>query len=985
MRFFVVLKVSLRVVFIAILSFVGNTTYAQGRIDISGKVISKKSGEPLPNTPILIKELDIFSVTTSEGTFEFKNIPPGEYSFFVRSLGYQVYEKLISITPSFDNFMIKLAPKSLTLEKIEVVATQGGGVTTSSMMNQQAIEHIQPTNINDIMQLLPGNLVHSDQKLNSIKQLSIRSLKQSDYGLGVPLIIDGAIMENDHNMQVLSSTSTPLTTARQGIDIRQFSTDNIESVAVIRGIPSVEYGNMTSGGVIVRTKSGKSPLQLRVKTDPNIKLLSVGQGIDLNQNRGVLNVDLDYTLSNASLTEPTAKYSRVNFNLGHSITPRQAFSLTSKLSLGYGQSKQNNDPDIIREYLLVNRNMRIRGTLNGSWRPSKPWLSRIDFNLSAGVQDQLFHEKKHIAGTQSGTFSPYDTATVAGIHEGLFTKRFYQYWQKVHGKPIDFQSKIIARLIDRYGKINNSAMIGFSFSSKGNRGRGKSFDLQNPPTLSSVSILRERAYADIPFLNNLSIFAEDKITIPIGKKKLDFQGGLRLNTVLPNKSYILENRTKLEPRFNARYVIAESNKALSHLSLRAGWGLTSRTPTMSQLFPEPVYYDRLVFSHTEPTKDNFDLSYGFNLFEVVKRTDNVNTELKMPVTRKAELGIDFSIKGISGEIVYFNEYTKNRFGAIKSLEPYNYNLYGYSSLNTIISYPTGSRFRFDSNSQALYVSTPGAQETQVPMLPDTIWRSYTMHGNQGGDLRKWGIEFTINFGQLKPIRTTIHLNGAYLREEFFNNNLVSATASQLTTSSDRAKYIGFYPGSTTPGNGRIHDRLNTTFRFITHIPRVGFVTTLTSQIIWHEGSQTRDCFNGENHVYYYSGEDFVSEKIYGERIYSVKDKTKYVDPLFLMDKKGNRIPFTDQMSRDPQYRLTALLNTNHPTDFMKETYTPGLLLNLRLSKKVGDFATIAFFANNFLNMRGIRKLKFNGKLYKNFTGKTQNPPPYFGAEIKFNI
>jgi hypothetical protein len=47
---------------------------------------------------------------------------------------------------------------------------------------------------------------------------------------------------------------------------------------VIRGIPSVEYGDLTSGAVIIKSKAGKEPLNIRVKTDPRIYQASAGRG-----------------------------------------------------------------------------------------------------------------------------------------------------------------------------------------------------------------------------------------------------------------------------------------------------------------------------------------------------------------------------------------------------------------------------------------------------------------------------------------------------------------------------------------------------------------------------------------------------------------------------------------------------------------------------------------------------------------------------------
>lgn len=58
---------------------------------------------------------------------------------------------------------------------------------------------------------------------------------------------------------VLSGTETPASLAggaspAGGTDVRSISTENIESIQIVRGIPSVEYGDLTSGAVIINTK-----------------------------------------------------------------------------------------------------------------------------------------------------------------------------------------------------------------------------------------------------------------------------------------------------------------------------------------------------------------------------------------------------------------------------------------------------------------------------------------------------------------------------------------------------------------------------------------------------------------------------------------------------------------------------------------------------------------------------------------------------------
>lgn len=60
--------------------------------------------------------------------------------------------------------------------------------------------------------------------------------------------------------------------------MRAISTDNIESVEIVRGIPSAEYGNLTSGMVKIKRITRSTPFTARFKADEYSKLFSAGKG-----------------------------------------------------------------------------------------------------------------------------------------------------------------------------------------------------------------------------------------------------------------------------------------------------------------------------------------------------------------------------------------------------------------------------------------------------------------------------------------------------------------------------------------------------------------------------------------------------------------------------------------------------------------------------------------------------------------------------------
>lgn len=104
--------------------------------------------------------------------------------------------------------------------------------------------------IGDMFQLLPGNL-SVNPNLNGVGQAAIREIgSNANNALGAAVIVDGAPLSNDGNLQALSPSlagsasnqsqngMSDQTTAGKGVDLRSVSPDNVESMEVIRGIPS---------------------------------------------------------------------------------------------------------------------------------------------------------------------------------------------------------------------------------------------------------------------------------------------------------------------------------------------------------------------------------------------------------------------------------------------------------------------------------------------------------------------------------------------------------------------------------------------------------------------------------------------------------------------------------------------------------------------------------------------------------------------------
>ena len=200
---------------------------------------------------------------------------------------------------------------------------------SKSLIGEDAIRHVQPKSLNDLLQLVPGNLIENPN-LNNLGQAHIREIEDDDNNaLGTLVVVDGTPLSNESNLQVVSPSKfgansgmqsdgmSEQTTAGRGVDLRTVSAGNIESMEVIRGIPSVEYGNLTSGVVVVKTKAGHTPWEAKFQTDPNSKQVFAGKGFNLKRG-GAANFSVDWSQSWADTRKHYMGYDRITASAGYS-------------------------------------------------------------------------------------------------------------------------------------------------------------------------------------------------------------------------------------------------------------------------------------------------------------------------------------------------------------------------------------------------------------------------------------------------------------------------------------------------------------------------------------------------------------------------------------------------------------------------------------------------------------------------------------------
>ncbi|MEG1585622.1 MAG: TonB-dependent receptor, partial [Bacteroidales bacterium] len=838
---------------------------------VSGKVSDLLSKEEIAYGVVMLPMLNIWAITDEQGEFTMKDVPQGEWQIEVSCLGYRKIDQMILVAENPAKYHFEMQLENLALKNV-VVTAQQVTLANTTQIGRTAIQHLQITSLHDILQLLPGQL-SSNPDLSQPGMLTIRETNTNQpnesNSLGTSLIIDGARISNDANLQRPSTAKTESNmseTGVVGVDTRKFSPDRIESINVIQGVASAEYGDLTSGAVLMTTKAGISPFEVSVKTDPRLKSIALGKGLGLGINKGFLNMDFDYTRAFRELLPVPYYYNRISSQLGYSNTfyvNHSTLSFNTKISGYITNSDSKNDPDKSLLESVQNKDNEFNLNMFGNWLFHKKWITGLRYNFFGSYGYQLYEENKEYKGANPipVTYSPED-----GEHLAAFSPINYTQKRNVEGKPVYLQGKITANASHKSGPWFNKAMIGAEWSSIGNNGRGKWGE--NMPLG-----YRDQSFSDIPFIHNYALFLEDKISLDLGISSVELQAGLRMANILTDA---LHYKTALDPRFNIKYTFIDNpaSAGIRWLSLRGSWGIQHKMPTLMHLYPDPFYTDRLSFSY-----QNADFSEGVAIMTSKVVRDTSNPDLKLPKSTNSEIGLDWNIAGIKGSVVYYNEKLKNAFTLDPYITMFPYRV--YDRTETMPEYTDG-------------VLMAGGQP--VPYSQDTIFSGYMRPGNRGRT-DKWGIEYTVNLGKIPALHTSIIVDGAYMNIKRTKEGNVFEYKTGLFNQQNR-KYAAIYSGAANSSNGSRSERLNTNLRLVTSIPRIRMVVTLGLQCVWIDRSQRlSETADGIRAIM----RDKQGNRVEGN-IYQDNEHKKYIYPVALIDFHGNQIPFTEEMLNNAQMK-----------------------------------------------------------------------------------
>lgn len=886
---------------------------------ISGKVVDAKTGEPVIGAAVNVEDTGIWAISDENGTFFLPDIRPGDYAVQFSCLGFVDKRLSFVVKKDIPNLTIKLDQNTLALNSVVVTAERDKeGMNTSLKFGANALNHLQMSNVTDISALLPGGkTVNPDLTTDNAVSLRSGGLAAGNAAFGTALEVDGVRVGNNASFGSMSGTGT-----------RNISTENVQSIEVITGVPSAEYGDLNSGMVRINTRKGLTPWNITFAVNPRTYQASASKGIDLMKNRGVLNVSAEWTRATQKLSSPYTSYTRRGFSASYSNTFKNVLKFEVGATGNIGGMNTKNDPDAYKGTWSKVRDNVLRTNTSLTWLLRKSWITNLKLDASANYNDN--RSQDHAYGS-SASMLPAVHSELAGYYLADRLPVSYFSDKVIDSKELDYAASLKYEWFKKSGKRLSKLKAGVQWKANGNVGEGEYY---KDPSVAANGY-RPRPYSQYPFMHNVAAYIEEDYTFPIGKTSLQISAGLRLeNLFVKDTDY--KNVSSLSPRFNAKWKISDN------LSIRGGWGVSEKLPSFYILYPVQKYRDIQTFGFSHG--DSSSYVYYTQPYKML-----FNENLKWQKNYNAEFGIEAYFLRTSVSLVGFFNKTKNPYTYQNIYTPFSYNIMSVPSGYTV---PDNPEIRVDSQTGQVYMRGSN-EEFWTPMatkVTDKTFFESQMPGN-GDDIYRTGAELIVDFPEIAPIRTKFRLDANYAYTHYIDNTLnwTYRTGWSHTSLSNRSyQYVGIYANGGESGtyNGKESHSLNANLTAITHIPEARIVITCRLEMSLLSRFRNLSRYQGREYAYNVNadGVESIGGSIYDSNNYTAIRPVKY------MDENGDVHDFTDKEASDPAF-ANLIIKSGNAYTFSQDGYGAYLSANLSVTKEIGDHVSLSFFANNFTNSR----------------------------------
>lgn len=776
------------------------------------------------------------NVADSQGNIYFGKLPEGVYRMRVTFIGYTPFEQnRVKLPAKSNGLVVGLAPSDEQLSELVVVtAKETKGMTSGSKIDQEAMKHIQASSFADVLELLPGGVAvdpyvmtpqpirlreaHFPFDTGGRMMPRVNQLNYATASLGTAFIVDGMPIANNANMMTLSGLGSSNNGAvnsifnTEGVDLRTIGTDEIESVEIIRGIPSVEHANLSTGLINIKRKRTLNDLEARFKGDMRSYLTYIGKGTnDIGKDYN-LSMGLSILASSADPRFRQTSYQRITGSIRSTkLWHFDSGSLSWLANLDYTGSLDGEkvDPDQSYSQQDSYRVNYHRLSTNHSLRftPNKKGLfAGMSLDMAVSYVNDVM---KIVRGVQHDN-KPFVYSMKEGEYNwGFYPGGFFIAKHRVDDQPFYAYTKLKGESLFWLGKVHNRAIWGSEWNYSKNFGEGTIFDPERPVFRDPSQ--RPRRFSDIPALNRLTFFLEDNMSINVNDHVLSLQAGVTTSTLLGlDKSFTMSGHFYTDLRVNAKYDVAPIQIGDKKLGIHfvGGYGTLRVFPVMQQLNPEKLYWDFIQLNTGGfPNRDSWIVNAKTYIFQPN------STQLEPAINKKWEVRMDLDYDQYYFTATYFREDMPNGFRRVGELTTLSFKRYDIYSIDwrNLTAPPDLSKMKYK-------------EYKDFALIP------YTRNGSQ---TKKEGVEWVFSTPRYDKIHTRLTFSGAWFKTIYRNSAPLYVQPDVQLGKQLVFPYYGLYKDE----EGLTSEMLNTDFRFDTYLRKYKFNLSLSIQTNWYASSE----------------------------------------------------------------------------------------------------------------------------------------------------
>ncbi len=238
---------------IVLLFFGTHSVYAQGVGSVSGKVVDKTSGEPLPGVNVFLEGTSIGAATSVEGEYIIHKIPAGTYNIMVKYIGYN--DQSIPVTIAANSKLEQNFELDYTTTEIEEIAITAQASGQLAAVNQQL-------SANTIKNVVSADRIRDVPDANaaeSVSRLPGISLIRSG-GEGQKVAIRG--LSPKYNVMMVNGVRMQSTDRDdRSVDMNMIAPNILSGIEVTKALMADMDADAVGG--TVNLKIGKAPDRLK--------------------------------------------------------------------------------------------------------------------------------------------------------------------------------------------------------------------------------------------------------------------------------------------------------------------------------------------------------------------------------------------------------------------------------------------------------------------------------------------------------------------------------------------------------------------------------------------------------------------------------------------------------------------------------------------------------------------------------------------------